>query len=304
MGRFMFALLDESEHRDEYVAGAKSANLEGRLMFVRSTSRSEPFAAMFKIDNAVPTLRELQAFGREALVDPELVALQVYPPSPEEEAPRGRIQAFFKNLWDSMLVEGEPEAGGHSDHTHGGFEAEKNSHDPALDDIELSRALHRELEAVDADTRSDARSRHEAAVAALEEEALVSAAPESKELAIVLRNARDSRPYREALVVRLQKFLGETERITILQLAAEGFLVTTTADDPTMTVPENKERAASALVSAAQFISTAYLVSQKGSDYTIAFPGRPIACNTLIDREGCDAARRSSSAMTKGAKSR
>lgn len=50
-GRFVFAMLDSSEHRAAYLA--ESSILAGRLMFVDADSEADPFAAMFKIDDAL-----------------------------------------------------------------------------------------------------------------------------------------------------------------------------------------------------------------------------------------------------------
>ncbi|MES2644534.1 MAG: Ca2+-dependent phosphoinositide-specific phospholipase C [Myxococcota bacterium] len=49
-GGLIVALLDDSEHRAEYLDGAPA--LEGRVLFVNSDSAADPFAATFKIDNA------------------------------------------------------------------------------------------------------------------------------------------------------------------------------------------------------------------------------------------------------------
>jgi hypothetical protein len=329
-GRFIFALLDESEHRDAYVARSPNRNLAGQLMFVRSTSPDEPWAAMFKVNNAVPTLRDMQAFGREALADPDLVALQVHPSATEEPMPDSPFRQFFMDVWSSMQTSREAEAAeerGERDERDVQVEGEgleargegageasaepesrpsqqpdvgsgpearpelETGSEPDPNDVGVARALRRELRSVDNDTPSDERARHRAAVAALENETLVSHERESEELGIVLRNAELSRAYRALLVERLRDFLAETERAQILQLASRGFLVTTTADDQKKTGAENRERAASALFSAAQFISTDALVPQRDGAYTMPFPGRPIGCNSLIDRDACEAAR-------------
>jgi hypothetical protein len=50
-GQALFAMLDSDEHRAAYVT--ETPNLAGRAMFVDSDSASDPFAATFKIDNAV-----------------------------------------------------------------------------------------------------------------------------------------------------------------------------------------------------------------------------------------------------------
>ena len=225
----------------------------------------------------------------------------MYPPPPAEERPDSRFEAFFKNLWVSKgdqaeeddAAEGTPydEQAMEAERTRGGFAEEKNALDPALDEMEVSGALHRELEAVHVDTRADARARHEAAVAALEEETLLTHAPESEALAIVLRNARESRRYRQSLVLMLRGFLEETERARILQLVRQGFLVTTTADDAQKSEDANRERAASALISAAQYISTDVLMKQGTGGYVMPFPGRPFACNAMLDPDGCAAVR-------------
>jgi len=49
-GRVIFSLLDSGEHRDTYTAPAP--NLANRLMFVGASSPADPYAAMFKINNA------------------------------------------------------------------------------------------------------------------------------------------------------------------------------------------------------------------------------------------------------------
>ena len=50
-GRFLFAMLDSDKHRAAYLEGAPA--LEGRLMFVDADTPADPFAATFKINNAV-----------------------------------------------------------------------------------------------------------------------------------------------------------------------------------------------------------------------------------------------------------
>ncbi len=50
-GHFVFALLDGGVHRDTYLEGHPA--LAGRAMFAISDSPEDPFAAVFKIDNAV-----------------------------------------------------------------------------------------------------------------------------------------------------------------------------------------------------------------------------------------------------------
>jgi hypothetical protein len=49
-GRVLISLLDSGSNRDAYVGEA--TNLEGRLFFVDSDDPADPFAAMFKINNA------------------------------------------------------------------------------------------------------------------------------------------------------------------------------------------------------------------------------------------------------------
>jgi len=49
-GRVIFSLLDSGSHRDSYTAAAP--NLADRLMFVAASSPTDPFAAMFKINDA------------------------------------------------------------------------------------------------------------------------------------------------------------------------------------------------------------------------------------------------------------
>jgi len=325
-GRFIFALLDSTEHRADYVARSPNRNLEGQLMFVRSMSPDEPWAAMFKVNDAVPTLRDMQAFGREALADPELTALQVIPPPPSEGQPDSPFRQFFRSLWTSMQMaetaEGEARPGvddapqAEEEGAEGGtametrmqpgpasaVEASDDQEEEAprvqsaqqaeeADPVKVARALRRELRAVVPDTPRHEREMHDAAVAALESQAALSQAPESEELALVLRNATASRAYRDLLVVRLREFLEATERASILRLASQRFLVTTTADDQKESRADNRERAASALFSAAQFISTDTLVPQRRSSYTMPFPGRPIDCNSLLDPDACEAAR-------------
>ena len=63
-GRVIFSLLDSGEHRDSYTAAAP--NLAGRLMFVASSSPADPFAAMFKVNDArqeADRVRELVTDG-------------------------------------------------------------------------------------------------------------------------------------------------------------------------------------------------------------------------------------------------
>ncbi len=49
-GRVVFSLLDSSNHRDNYKAGAE--NLAGKAIFVDADDVTDPFAAMFKMNNA------------------------------------------------------------------------------------------------------------------------------------------------------------------------------------------------------------------------------------------------------------
>jgi hypothetical protein len=49
-GHVLFALLDDTEHRAEYLEGAPA--LEGRVLFVNADSAADAFAATFKIDDA------------------------------------------------------------------------------------------------------------------------------------------------------------------------------------------------------------------------------------------------------------
>jgi hypothetical protein len=49
-GRFVFTLLEGGEHRDNYLAGRD--NLADALMFVDADSETDPWAAMFKINDA------------------------------------------------------------------------------------------------------------------------------------------------------------------------------------------------------------------------------------------------------------
>ena len=58
-GRVMFSILDSGSHRDEYTSDAE--NLAGKLMFVDSDSDADPFAAMFKINNAQSDFDDVQA---------------------------------------------------------------------------------------------------------------------------------------------------------------------------------------------------------------------------------------------------
>lgn len=63
-GRVIFSLLDGGEHRDSYTAAAP--NLADRLMFVGASSPTDPFAAMFKVNDArgeADRVRELVAAG-------------------------------------------------------------------------------------------------------------------------------------------------------------------------------------------------------------------------------------------------
>lgn len=58
-GKVVFALLDSGEHRARYLE--RSQVLEGRAMFVDSDTPQDPFAAMFKLDNAPSRLDEVRA---------------------------------------------------------------------------------------------------------------------------------------------------------------------------------------------------------------------------------------------------
>lgn len=49
-GKLLFALLDSGAHRDDYLGSAQ--NLQGRLLFVASSTAEDPFAALFKINDA------------------------------------------------------------------------------------------------------------------------------------------------------------------------------------------------------------------------------------------------------------
>lgn len=58
-GHVIFAMLDSSEHRDAYLDGAPG--LQGRAMFVDGDSIADPFAATFKIDNAIGGQADVRA---------------------------------------------------------------------------------------------------------------------------------------------------------------------------------------------------------------------------------------------------
>ena len=313
-GKLIFALLDEPEHRTSYVATSEAENLEGRLMFVRSSTPTEPWAALFKENNAVPTLEDMQAFGREALEDPELAALAVYPEPPEAES---AFVAWWKNLWQPTEAEGDaspdstPPSEAESDaqanrpkpHTEPtlerGVEPDDASTTEQGKDLhsasktptrEVDWRLRRELRSVAVDTRDEARARHLEEVSELEERLRAEHAPESDELAIVLENARRSRAYRNLLRERLRGFIGEHRRATILALVRDGFLVTTTADEPHRNADQNRRRATSSLLSGAQFVSTDSLTPDRRDGYALEVPGAPIRCNVLVDPDGCAAA--------------
>jgi hypothetical protein len=313
-GKLMFAVLDEDEHRDRYVSTHRDRNLTGRLMFVRSTTPSEPWAAMFKVNNAVPTLRDMQAFGRRSIDDPELTALQVYP---EAEATEGALAKWWKNLWEPLTSESTDEAKDDDTQPEPGSKPEPEplydrtdppesmsqpmeeesdeqgkdlTSEPKPTTREVDRRLRRELETVYGETRAEARERHKLAVAELEERVRLADAPESEELAIVLENARRSKAYREVLRQRLHVFIGENRKARILGLVRDGFLVTTTADEPQEDDAKNRERAASTLLSAAQYVSTDALLPNRRDGYVFEFPGAPVRCNVLVDADECEEA--------------
>ncbi len=328
-GKVMFALLDEDEHRARYLATHPDRNLTGRVMFAKSTEPTEPWAAMFKVNNAVPTVRDMQAFGREALADPELAALQVYPEPPKAES---ALAQWWKNLWQPIGADSDVEDDAASTSTSNEADDEasdrpgnatKLEQTSALDrhgegnlasqggesadaeatkDLrskskpptrEVDRRLRRELETVYADTRAEERARHLQAVAELEERLRLEDMPESEALAIVLENARRSKTYRDLLRERLHVFIDEHRKADILGLVRDGFLVTTTADEPNQSAAKNRERTASTLMSAAQFVSTDALLPRKSDGYALEFPGPPIRCNVLVDPDGCEEATRS-----------
>lgn len=58
-GKLLLAMLDTSEHRAEYVAGA--AALEGRVLFVDNDTDDDPSAGAFKIDDAPGESARVQA---------------------------------------------------------------------------------------------------------------------------------------------------------------------------------------------------------------------------------------------------
>jgi hypothetical protein len=58
-GRFIFSMLDSDAHRAAYLEGHPA--LEGRLMFVDADAPADPFAAIFKINDAVRDAAEVQA---------------------------------------------------------------------------------------------------------------------------------------------------------------------------------------------------------------------------------------------------
>ncbi len=312
-GKFIFALLDESEHRQEYVGLSPLRNLEGRLMFVRSSAPTEPWAATFKIDNSVPTLEDMQVFGQEALADPELAALQVYPEPPTTD---NAFVAWWKNLWliaqgqgdETGSSENEDEDAARQNRSKGDTEPSPDRQsvvngEPSADadagaekDLtseakaptpEVDWRLRRELRSVSFDTRDEARQRHLEAVDALEERMRAEVAPESEDLAIVLENARRSRDYRDVLRERLRGFIGDHRRARILALVRDGFLVTTTADDPHRDADTNRRVALSSLLSGAQYVSTNALTPSARDGYLLEVPGASIRCNVLVDPDGC-----------------
>ncbi len=58
-GRFIFAMLDSGNHRAAYLAG--SDVLAGRLLFVDADTDADPFAALFKINDAAGNAEEVAA---------------------------------------------------------------------------------------------------------------------------------------------------------------------------------------------------------------------------------------------------
>jgi hypothetical protein len=57
-GKMLLAILDREDRRAEYLDGAPS--LEGRVLFVTGDTADDPFAAVFKIDDAVNDIALLQ----------------------------------------------------------------------------------------------------------------------------------------------------------------------------------------------------------------------------------------------------
>lgn len=58
-GRVLFALLDGGDYRDEYVAEHEGA--EGALIFPRATDPSQPYAAIYKLDDPFSNFDDIQA---------------------------------------------------------------------------------------------------------------------------------------------------------------------------------------------------------------------------------------------------
>ncbi len=65
-GKVIFAMLDDARHRARYLEGA--SNLAGRLMFVDATSSRDPFAAMFKINDAAAGAEMVRGLVREGFI--------------------------------------------------------------------------------------------------------------------------------------------------------------------------------------------------------------------------------------------
>ena len=65
-GKVLFSMLDSGSNRAAYLEPAD--NLAGRLLFVDSDSEADPFAAMFKIDDAVGQAATIQALEAQGFV--------------------------------------------------------------------------------------------------------------------------------------------------------------------------------------------------------------------------------------------
>jgi hypothetical protein len=240
----------------------------------------------------------MEAFGQQALQDAELAALQVYPAEPRPPSP---FVLWWKNLFqadsgDAEADEASPENGAKplgDDALDARAEAPPDADAKDLASAaktparEVDWRLRRELEDVSVDTRAEARTRHLEEVAALEERLRLEYVPEADDLAVVLENARRSRAYRERLRERLRAFIDDNRRAKILGLVRDGYLVTSTADEPHESAAYNRRRAASALLSGAQYVSSNALTPRRRDGYALEVPDAPIRCNVLVDPDGC-----------------
>jgi len=89
-GRVIFSLLDSGENREAYIRD--SPVLQGRLLFVHASEASDPYAAMFKVNNARSDRTKVLALVEAGFI----VTSNVDGPDNSDEENQDRLQASLE----------------------------------------------------------------------------------------------------------------------------------------------------------------------------------------------------------------